>query len=82
MTSIPRGIALVINIEVFSPSTELDDRHGSEKDVEALEMLFKALSFEVIIERNLGKEKILQVLDEVANVNHTAYNCFVLFCAS
>ena len=78
MTSIPRGIALIINIEVFPPSYELKDRHGSEKDVEALEMLFKALSFEVIIERNLEKEEILQVLDDVANVNHTAYNCFVL----
>lgn len=78
MTSIPRGIALIINIEVFSPSTELNDRLGSEKDVEALEMLFKALSFEVIIKRNLEKEEILQVLDDVANVNHTAYDCFVL----
>ena len=78
MMSNPRGIALIINNEVFSPSADLKDRQGSEKDVEALEMMFKALYFEVTIERNLGKEKILQVLDNVAKSDHTAYDCFVL----
>ena len=82
MMSNPRGIALIINNEVFSPTAEteeiLTDREGSEKDVEALETMFKALYFEVNIERNLGKEKILQVLDKVAKGDHTAYDCFVL----
>ena len=58
------------------------DRSGSKKDIEALQMLFKALYFEVIIEKNLRKEKILNVLDEVANVDHTDLNTTVLFCAS
>ena len=82
MMSNPRGIALIINNEVFSPTAEteeiLTDREGSEKDVEALETMFKALYFEVNIERDLGKEKILQVLDKVAKSDHTAYDCFVL----
>ena len=78
MMSNPRGIALIINNEVFSPSADLTDRQGSEKDVEALEGMFKALYFKVNIERNLGKEKILQVLDKVAKGDHTAYDCFVL----
>ena len=78
MMSNPRGIALIINNEVFSPSADLKDRQGSEKDVEALERMFKALYFEVNIERNLGKEKILQVLDKLAKSDHTAYDCFVL----
>ena len=78
MMSNPRGIALIINNAVFSPSADLKDRQGSDKDVEALERMFKALYFEVNIERNLGKEKILQVLDKVAKGDHTAYDCFVL----
>ena len=82
MMSNPRGVALIINNEVFSPTAEteeiLTDREGSEKDVEALETMFKALYFEVNIERDLGKEKILQVLDKVAKSDHTAYDCFVL----
>ena len=57
------------------------DRSGSKNDIEALQMLFKALYFEVI-EKNLRKEKILNVLDEVANVDHTDLNTTVLFCAS
>ena len=64
-------MALIINNKVFS-------RSGSKNDIEALRMLFKALYFEVIIEKNLRKEKILKVLDEVANVDHNAYDCFVL----
>lgn len=55
MMSNPRGIALIINNEVFSPSADLKDRQGSEKDVEALERMFKTLYFEVNIERKLEK---------------------------
>lgn len=63
----PRWIALIIKNKVFSPSTEikdceiLRDRSRSKNDIEALQMLFKALYFEVIIEKNLRKEKILNV---------------------
>ena len=83
MISNPRGLALIINNEVFSPNSEIEEenlrvRRGSEKDVTALELLFKALHFNVLIERNIGRERILQVLDEVANSDHTAHNCFVL----
>ena len=83
MKSKPRGIALIINNEVFSCRSEtekenLDSRHGSEKDVKALKMLFEKLYFKVTVKRNLGREAILKVLDQVANEDHSAHDCFVL----
>ena len=88
MTSKPRGIALIINNESFVPSTEqtkkeqekeqLDNRLGSEKDVQALQKLFEALDFKVKTERNIGKQKILEVLDNTCHEDHSAYDCFVL----
>lgn len=88
MKSKPRGIALIINIEVFScirAETEkenLDNRCGSEKDVKELKKLFEKLHFKVIIKTNLGREGILKVLDEVACEDHSAHDCFVLFIMS
>lgn len=84
MKSKPRGIALIINNEVFpcrADQTEkenLDRRCGSEKDAKALKMLFKKLHFKVTVKRNLGREAILKVLDDVANEDHSAHDCFVL----
>lgn len=73
----------MINNEVFScrAKTEkenLDSRHGSEKDVKALKMLFEKLYFKVTVKRNLGREAILKVLDQVANEDHSTHDCFVL----
>ena len=88
MRSKPRGIALIINNEFFVPSTEqtkkeqekeqLDNRLGSEKDVQALQKLFEALDFKVKTERNIGRQKILEVLDGICTDDHSAYDCFVL----
>ena len=92
MRSKPRGIALIINNEEFIPSTEstqkeqeqekLDVRHGSAKDVAALEKLFVALDFKVKIERNKGRKEILKILDDVACEDHKSYDCFVLWLMS
>ena len=82
MKSRPRGIALIINNEVFcraeTDKENLDSRHGSEKDVKALKMLFEKLYFRVTVKRNLSREAILKVLDEVASEDHSAHDCFVL----
>ncbi|CAH3026111.1 unnamed protein product [Porites evermanni] len=88
MSSKPRGIALIINVEIFVPNPEktkkeeekeqLDNRQGSDKDIEMLEKLFGALDFKVKIERNPKREKILKVLDNISNEDHSNYDCFVL----
>lgn len=86
MTSRPRGIALIINNEVFDQHSEADEvlrvREGSEKDVKALERLFEALHFVVRTERDIGGERIKKVLDDVSNENHSACDCFVLWLMS
>ena len=88
MSSKPRGIALIINVEVFVPNPEktkkeeekeqLDNRQGSAKDIEMLERLFEALDFKVKIQRNPKREDILEVLDNISNEDHSNYDCFVL----
>ena len=88
MLSKPRGIALIINIEIFFHNLEntqkeeekeqLVNRLGSEKDIEMLEKLFGALDFKVKIERNLKREEIFKVLDNISDEDHSNYDCFVL----
>lgn len=88
MLSKPRGIALIINIEIFYHNPEktkkeeekeqLDNRVGSDKDIEMLEKLFVALDFKVKIERNPKREEILKVLDNISNEDHSNFDCFVL----
>ena len=88
MFSKPRGIALIINIEIFFHNLEntqkeedkgqLVNRLGSEKDIEMLEKLFGALDFKVKIERNLKRGEIFNVLDNISYEDHSNYDCFVL----
>ena len=88
MSSKPRGIALIINVEIFVPNPEktkkeeekeqLGDRQGSDKDIEMLEQLFGALDFKVKTVRNPKKEEIIRVLDNISNEDHSNYDCFVL----
>lgn len=92
MMSIPRGIALIINNEVFHHSAdmtekekqndELEVRLGSDADVQSLETLYEALDFKVKTERNVGREKILKILDDVSHEDHSQYDCFVLWLMS
>ena len=92
MRSKPRGIALIINNEVFGDNPEatkkekeqeeLDVRHGSNEDVRKLETLFGALDFKVKTERNKGRKEILDILDEVSQDDHRSYDCFVLWLMS
>ena len=88
MFSKPRGIALIINIEIFFHNPEktkkeeeneqCSNRQGSDKDIKMLEKLFGALDFKVKIERNLKREEIFKVLDNISYEDHSNYDCFVL----
>lgn len=88
MFSKPRGIALIINIEIFFHNPEktkkeeeneqCSNRQGSDKDIKMLEKLFGALDFKVKIERNLKREEIYKVLDNISYEDHSNYDCFVL----
>ena len=81
----PRGITLIINNLSFAYHREheqLSDRHGSEKDVFLVEKLFEALDFSVKTKQDLSRDELLRELDDVACLNHSAYDCFVLWLMS
>lgn len=92
MTSKPRGIALIINNEIFPDNPEktekekekekLEVRQGSDKDVKSLEKLYEALDFKVRTERNKKRKEILEILDDVSHQDHSQYDCFVLWLMS
>lgn len=82
MTTIPRGIALIINIKSFRRDVNLSFRVGSKQDVRQLEDLFKALGFDVRKEEDLTKKDLLSKLASVANEDHSSCDCFVLWLMS
>lgn len=87
MTSSPRGIAVIINIENFEPDPEkcnqkeekLERREGSNVDADNLEKLFLALNFKV---EKLTDKKENEIWDELKkiskNVTLKASDCFVM----
>lgn len=78
MTAKPRGVALIINNKKFHALLSLPTRHGSEKDVEKLQVLFNDLNFNVQTEQDLSKNQLWKTLKEVASADHSEYDCFVL----
>ncbi|VDI08160.1 caspase 8 [Mytilus galloprovincialis] len=77
MTAQPRGIAVIINNELFDG--QLEDRDGTNKDSEQLTKLLTDLKFKVDIHHNLTAEKMISIARASAKLNHTDYDCFV-FC--
>ncbi|XP_022777426.1 caspase-3-like [Stylophora pistillata] len=55
---------------------------GAEEDEQNLKHLFKALSFKVVIRRDLTSHKLEKVAQEFGAVNHSAYNAFVFIVMS
>ncbi len=56
MTSRPRGLALIIEIEEYENDVQ-ERRTGSEVDVHNLQKLFEALSFKVEHRKNLSRKE-------------------------
>ena len=85
MTACPRGITLIINNASFAHHPkhgQQPPRHGSEEDVRQVEALFTALDFSVRTKENLSRLQLLDELDEVACLDHSAYDCFMLWLMS
>ena len=86
MTALPRGIALIINNELFADNTEhgkQTPRQGSEEDVRQVKEMFSALGFEVHIRENRTKTEMLNEVDFFAyEKDHSDYDCFVLWLMS
>ena len=57
-----RGLAVIINNEDFSSSSDFDDRPGSSYDASALYHSFAHLGFDVLLEYDLPAWKMVEFL--------------------
>ncbi|XP_067672907.1 caspase-7-like isoform X2 [Haliotis asinina] len=74
-----RGLAVIINNEVFDPKTKFGNRNGSTKDAENLHKMFESLGFDIIRRDNLTGDQMVHLLQKVASNNeydHTQADCF------
>ncbi|RUS77802.1 hypothetical protein EGW08_014441 [Elysia chlorotica] len=72
-----RGLAIIINNEDFSSSSDFDDRPGSSYDASALFHSFTHLGFNVILYENLAAWKMVEVLRAGArDYDHVNADCF------
>ncbi|XP_016342972.1 caspase-8-like isoform X4 [Sinocyclocheilus anshuiensis] len=71
-----RGFGLIINNYDFRACT-LGNREGTDIDKERLEVVFKWLGFEVLVEQDCNRHQILQVLRNLAARDHTPADCVV-----
>lgn len=74
----PRGICLIFNNKKFNENhTHLQERMGTEKDVESLKLLWEKLHFNVIIKTDLTAHEMYDTARDYSRLNHSNYDCFV-----
>jgi hypothetical protein len=88
MTSSPKGLFVIINMQTFDQGTELENRAGSELenragselDVESLQWLFKKkIDFEIETLRDMNKEELLSKLKNISrSPDLEKHDCFAL----
>lgn len=71
-----RGYCIIFDIENFEPSKNLPRRHGSSVDSNGLYNLFRSMSFDVRIYKNLTRKQIAISLEQVAKLDHSNNDCF------
>eukprot|EP00794_Sanderia_malayensis_P015866 gene15866-17464_t len=85
------GICLVISNEKFEKGSDLDDREGTEKDVQRIKETFSNFGFMTRVHRDIPvysnpekpeKKNILQIITELAEEDHSDYSCVVVFLLS
>nr|ABW34712.1 caspase-8 [Paracentrotus lividus] len=83
MTRLPRGLCIIFNAEHFHRKTKLDDRKGTEKDVEALQNTFyNRLKFKTCVKKDPTARDYVTCLTEIAAMDHTNFDCFVCIILS
>lgn len=75
----PRGICLIFNNKKFADNRlpQLQERLGTEKDVENLRRLWEKLHFNVVIKTNLSANDMYATARDFSNLDHSNYDCFV-----
>ena len=78
MNRAKRGIALIINIYKYDPNPfELEKREWSKKDVKSLKKTLNYLEFDFYLKENLTKSQIENLLQNIANIDHSNFDCFL-----
>lgn len=80
MTRKPRGKCLILTYDKFKKA---EKRSGNTKDMAKLTEIFETtLEFDVENELNLDSEGTRSMIQEMAETDHTNYDCFVCFICS
>ncbi|XP_076837682.1 caspase-7-like [Brachyhypopomus gauderio] len=74
MSSEPRGVCVIINNENFPEHEHY--RHGSKKDADHLERVFKLLGFKIEVHKDLTAQKMTKLMQEYSKQQHDG-DCWV-----
>ncbi|XP_070770276.1 caspase-8 [Enoplosus armatus] len=78
MTAPKRGTCLIVNNYDFTNSKKgLQKREGTMVDEDCLHKVFQWLGFEVVIQRDCEREKMLTLLRELGRKDHSQMDCLV-----
>ncbi|XP_031553672.1 cotranscriptional regulator FAM172A-like, partial [Actinia tenebrosa] len=78
MTSSPRGLAVIVNMNNFQPKARVHNRKGSEKDQQGLVNLFEELDFRTKTLVDLTKEELLSEFQDITKYHFGAYDCLIV----
>lgn len=71
-----RGYCIIFDIEHFHPSRRLPKRVGSQVDATGLYNLFRHMSFDVVVFKDLSAKEIRYQLDYYSKLDHSDNDCF------
>lgn len=72
-----RGYCLIFDIEHFNPKRGLPKRSGTHIDATGLYNLFRSMSFDVTVFKDLTAKEIRYQLEHYSKLNHTDNDCFI-----
>ena len=72
-----RGYALIFNHKNFDPRLDLKTRNGTDADRDNLQLTLRQLGFDVKVYNDCSFKEIEQVLEELANDDHSDADCIL-----
>lgn len=72
-----RGICVIFNNKCFDSHTGLNERRGTDVDAAQLYQQFRELDFDVKTFQDYKWKDIMITLQELGNMDHSQYDCFV-----
>lgn len=73
-----RGKCIIFNNKTFDSQTQLQEREGTDKDVEALMECFKSLDFDCIIIEDARHQEVRDKLHKLSYQNYSDCDCIVV----